>query len=68
MRKELQQKHHDHEEVLQWIQRLWDILDNIHELLISKIFSQMERTAVNLAQYVYQGTLLVSCLVFNVYP
>lgn len=38
MRKELQQKHHDHEEVLQWIQRLWNILDNIHELLISEIF------------------------------
>ncbi|GAK54835.1 hypothetical protein U27_01666 [Candidatus Vecturithrix granuli] len=38
MRKELQHKHRDHEEVLQWITRLWGTLDSIHELLISEIF------------------------------
>lgn len=40
MRKELQQKHRENEELLQWIHRLWGMLDDIQELLISEIFTK----------------------------
>ena len=40
MRMELQQKHKDHEELSTFIDRLWDVLDDIQELLISEIFSK----------------------------
>jgi hypothetical protein len=40
MRRELRQKHKEQNEFLAYIDRLWEILDNVRELLISEIFNK----------------------------
>ena len=48
MRQELQQKHRDQHDLIEYLERLWDILDNLQELMITEIFSKWERTLKNM--------------------
>lgn len=40
MRRELRNKHEDHSELLAYVDRLWDVVDELQELLISEIFTK----------------------------
>ncbi len=44
MRQELQKKHHDQKDLLEYLERLWEILDNLQELTITEIFSKWKDT------------------------
>ncbi len=50
MRRELQQKHKGQQELLPYIDRLWDILDNIQALLISEIFNKWKEPLTKMLQ------------------
>lgn len=44
MHKELSQKHHTSEEFVGYVDRLWEILDDLQELLISEIFNKWKES------------------------
>ncbi len=50
MRRELQQKHKGQEKLLPYIDRLWEILDNVQELLISEIFTKWKEPLTTILQ------------------
>lgn len=44
MHQELRQKHQDHEKLIEWVDRLWDIIDDLQELFISESFAKWKGT------------------------
>ena len=50
MRRELQQKHKGQKELLPYIDRLWELLDDVQELLISEIFNKWKEPLTKVLQ------------------
>ncbi len=44
MRRELHQKHKDHQKLIEWVDRLWDIIDDLQELMVSESFAKWKDT------------------------
>jgi hypothetical protein len=54
MKTELQHKHQDRPQLIEYIDHLWDILDNIQELIISEIFAKWKTPLTTMLSTYYQ--------------
>ncbi len=53
MREELQQKHKEQDALMNYLDRLWDILDNLQDLTISEVFSKWKDSSQTMLNTYY---------------